>query len=475
MVDTPSPLIDLKTLTERLNMRPAEVYREIKAGALKAASDNGQIHFDESDVNEFLNQRQEKAVEIKREVYEWLHKMQQRLAVNEIEKFEIPDEEEEAKLLSHLSETIIAVAALTNVFDFYLDPVFGAYRLLARENGVLQEWGRMSTRLSDALRQSWKQKAGLAEQVNLPASGLLEGISGCSNQARLTVAPTLMGEHLHLAFQIKSNAMELTELGYTEAQAEAVQAVLDGKPGLFITVGSADAYSDRHRFALANTLAKGNRLVISLEHRQHFRSELLVQLQVRDGEGEEFGLENALRTALEMSPDAVFLDDFSEKMKITALPEMVNAGLTVIMQVRCGDNGSALLHLLEKGLTRDFLARALLGMTNRVAFRRLCQHCKLTTESEPDDAAKLDIPQNSPLSTPGSCERCGDGYTGRLELFDVWINGTELAAHIEALEPPGTALRDWIEQNKLSLYSALREAVLRGDVSVQDATSTRRF
>lgn len=57
-----------------------------------------------------------------------------------------------------------------------------------------------------------------------------------------------------------------------------MRALLDGRPGLLIIAGAGDLEAERHRLALAQELGVAGQLIVSLEQRVQYRSEMLVQL-----------------------------------------------------------------------------------------------------------------------------------------------------------------------------------------------------
>jgi len=286
-------------------------------------------------------------------------------------------------------------------------------------------------------------------------------------QIGITAAPTLLGEHIHLHVYDTEEGLDIQTLGYTAAQAAALREKLTGRPGLLLLAGAADPAADRHRLALAAELTASGRLVVSLEHRIRVRSELLVQLEIGKQEGP--GFDALLRMALRMSPDVLLFDDVRDEAQAQALLQAAYAGAVVVAQIQVSGGAEALLQLVKFGLSRDGLARALLGIVERVALRRLCPHCRTVRRVTPAEADLLGVSPSAEIWESGNCKVCGDGFLGHRMLYGVWPMDEELAGHIRALEPPGTPLMEWRDRHPLSVGMAAREAVLGGEATLEDA------
>ena len=460
--------IDLPEVMARLQFRPAEVYREIKAGNLKHSRVEDRLLFAAEDVEALISKRQQESTALTTEIDSWYARLAQWVETARPGASLDAAGQDQSEKLDALADHLVACGIITGVEGIYLDPVDEGCRFLSRDGDAVTEIGRMSHRLGDAVRQKLKEKMGRPDPVIQPVSALFSAEhNGTKYQVRGTIAPTLMGELVHLEFQGVFYPLAFRSLGYTDAQSNAVRDLLSGRPGLLLTAGPADPQSDRHHLSLAQMLAAGDRLVISLEHRIHFRSEILVQLEIRDKA--EFDFDSMLRGALTMLPDVLFIDDVRNSEEAVALLEGVAAGMTVVAHIRAPGNVEALLRLFSMDVGREVLSRDLLGLVACRGFRRLCPNCRGERTLNGTEAKMLQASEETRIGVVGQCDKCRDGYLGRHNLYDLWVNSPELAKSIRAMEPPGSELGIWGRNSPLSLCSALREAVLCGDVSMEDA------
>jgi type II secretory ATPase GspE/PulE/Tfp pilus assembly ATPase PilB-like protein len=475
MSDTPKQTIDIHALCERLGLRPAEVYREVKLDKLKFSTEAGKTVFLEADVQEFLEHRDTSERELMREADEWLQKLPPKPAPAETapptsdaaEGTEPPAPSLKEKTTA-LTDAFLRNALAQHALDLYLDPVGSGCRVLQRLAGAVAEVGRVSAGIGDALREELKGRLGISGPVAEPRSGVF-GFSYEDVDYRFigTVAPTVLGEHLHLAAHETVRASSLGTVGYSPEQTVALQEILTGSPGAFISVGPPDPAADRHRLELAAMLAEGDRLVVSLERQPRLKSETLVQLQV--GGSDTTGFEAMFGAALAMSPSVLFMDDVRTPEEARAVFEGVAAGMTVVARMRAADNVEALLKLIEAGVSKSVLARDILGLSAQRVFRKVCPECRTLREVTPADVEHYGLPADASIAVPGSCPQCSDGFAGRHVFHDLWVTCPDFVRLVSGLAAPGDDLRTWAATSPLSLAAALRQAVLAGEVALADA------
>ena len=469
MAETEEKTFSIEEVMERIGMSRAQIYGRIKEKKLKGAKTDHAMRFGEADVETFEAALLEERSGFQEALAYWLTFYAERLSQQGEE--DLPDLEEKTddERVAELGRRLVLDGILAGASDIYLDPLHSGDRLLHRSEGVLREIGRMEGTLPVALKGKLKALTPLTvregEQV---AEGLFQVTHDEQvHQIRIMVAPTLLGEHIHLHMYESQERVSIEALGYTSAQADALRGLLTGRPGLFLVAGAADPTADRHRLALATALTASGRLVVSLEHRIQYRSELLVQLEI--GEQEALGFDAMLRMALGMGPDVLLFDEVRDEVEAQGLLEASYGGAVVVAQTRAPGGVEMLLHLVELGLSRDSLARALLGMVERVALRRLCPHCRTSREATSEEAELLGASVPLEVGRSQRCDVCGDGFLGRRVLYGLWPMDEDLGQRIRSLEPPGTALIEWRDRHPLSVKGAVREAVLAGDVLLEDA------
>ena len=462
-------ILTMEEAMERLSLGRALVYRKVMDGALKAVKTDHALTFTEPEIEKYEADTTAKQTALSEALDRWLGTFADRLKA--LEDAELPDmsEKNDADRTAELVRRIVLDGILSGVNDIHLDPLYAGDRLLYRFEGNLREIGRLEACVSELLKPKLRGLAPLpAATPEKVGEALFQQAHGDrAYQIRLTAIPTLLGEQVHLHFFDRDPIPTIAEAGYTPDQATALQAMLTGRPGLFLTVGASDPEADRHRLVLADGLSASGRLVVSLEHRIQYRSELLVQLEIgREGAP---GFQALWQSAIGMSPDAILMDDVRDAQEAKALIEAVSAGAVVVAQMRASGGPEAILQLIRFELDRDGLARALLGLVERASLRRLCPHCRVARAVVSEEADRLGIPDTAQLYESPGCDACDDGFLGRRALYGLLQMDGELADLVRSADIPAAALEAWREKGALSLPAAVRAALLNGEISPEDA------
>ena len=462
--EAPAEKIAFDAALERLGLKRAELYRHLKEDKIKGVKEDGALFFEAAEVEKLHGELQAVVAELGDGLDRWAPFFAERLGDGPPQA----DGEGAEERVAALGESILRDLVRLEGDGIYLDPLQKGCRLLYGIRHSNSEVARFAPALAGPLCAFFAGLASLPEAdagKERVALGARE-IGGADRPFRLTAVPTLLGELLHLHL-LGAEARGLESLGYIPAQAAALRRCLDGRPGAVVLAGAADAEADRHRMALAHELSAAGRLVVSLEHRVHRRSELLVQVDLSQPEGP--GFDALWRTALGMGPDAVFIDEIRSPEEAQALVEGAQSGAVVVAQVRAGSARHSLEKLKELEVDRLALAESLLAVVERRTFRRLCPQCRARDPLDADGAN----PVGGAVSFRAvGCQGCGDGFEGRQALFGFHPLTDPLAEWLRA--PSEDAGPFPPPPDELGLAAALRQAVEAGTVPVGAARPYER-
>ncbi|MFT5088155.1 MAG: type II secretory ATPase GspE/PulE/Tfp pilus assembly ATPase PilB-like protein [Candidatus Latescibacterota bacterium] len=458
-------------VAKRLGLGRAEVYRKVVDGDLKGEKRERRLCFTESELVRFEAVVADEGQILKEALGEALAFFAKRLELHselsapgpEMESTSDPEMETTAQV-AELGRRIFLDAISGGIPDFFLDPLHDGARLLLGPEGNRRELAHYPGPLASLLRDWLKKMVSLPEEGTVREAVGQHEIDRQQYQFRLKVVPTLLGELVHVHFFLDQSEGGLEALGYSESQVRAMQKLLSGHPGILLITGAPGPSADGHRLGLARFLATEGRLVVALDRRVQYRDERLVQLDMSSGE--EAHVADMWRTALDMQPNALCVEVFDLAVEKRYLLENVGAGALVIAQISASGNLPALESLASGGSDRQVFVRALLGMVESVALRRLCPHCRTMQPASDDAVEKVNIEPGVAIGEAQGCECCGDGYLGRRLLFGVWPLDEQLVEWASTLEPravPPAPL------GELSLQQAMRLAVLDGEVHWSEA------
>lgn len=466
MSETDDRILSMEEAMDRLSLARAEVYRRVKDGHLKAEKADHRITFVDSEVERYASTLAEERESLQGVVTHWLETFAGR--AERPEEAEMPDVSENPvpEQIAELGRRIMLDSILAGVEDLYMDPLHEGDRLLYSLAGRRTETARFPSVLSASLKEWLKKQATLPDA---DAHAVREGLGQQTHdtqtsQFRLTVVPTLLGEHIHIHFFPHYDEVRVDMLGYTSEQIEMLRQMLSGRPGLLVVAGAADSAAEQHRLALAHELSAQGRLVVSLEHHVQYRSDSLVQLDV--GRTDGVGFTALWRAAMGMLPDVIFLDECRDGDEAQALIEGVYSGAVVVAHVGSASALEALGQLIRFEPDRQALATVLIGVIERVVCRRLPSGGRMRPVT-PHEARCLGVSEDTEIPVAEFVSQDTGATTGRHAVYGLWPMEDGLRAWIRTPDMPAPELQS--ASYGLSLAQAIQQAVLSGYVAIEDA------
>jgi type IV pilus assembly protein PilB len=150
-------------------------------------------------------------------------------------------------------------------------------------------------------------------------------------------------------------------------------------------------------------------------------------------------------------------------------------GHLVLATIHCDSNATALIRLLDLGVSSILMSTGLNLVLSQRLMRRLCKACRKPAEISPITARKLLRLGLDPsqIFEPVGCELCGDtGYFGRIAICDILHVTQELRAEIAHDEGIVTKLRE--EGEKKGRSNLRREAMARVVLGISSLEEVKR-
>ena len=464
MAEAVQEYVPFEKAMEQLALSRAELYRHVKDAKIKGEKHDHRLRFAVAEVERYAQVLHQERDNLEQVASHWLGFFGDRLSgVADAELADVAASPVGEKV-AELGRRIIQDALGAEFENLYVDPLRQGDRLLYGARGRQREIARFEAGLTDPLKTWFKGLAPLpALDENVKISETVGQFSTEKKkvQFRLTVVPTLLGEHLHFHFFPDFETGNLEDLGYTPLQVSRLRSLLRGRPGLLLLAGAGDPEDERHRMVMAQELSAEGRLVTALEHKVQYRSDALVQLDLAQGPG--FGV--LWRTALGMSPESMLLDEVQNAEEARALIEGFYSGAMTVGLVRSSGAFNALEQLFRFEIDRETLAAGLAAVVERTVLRRLCPHCRDTRPLEQGEGDQIGLPSATEVGVAKGCERCGDGYLGRRTIYGIWLADKGLTTWIrteEGRERPPPAC------GELALAAGIRHALKELEISLED-------
>jgi len=140
-----------------------------------------------------------------------------------------------------------------------------------------------------------------------------------------------------------------------------------------------------------------------------------------------------LRSILRQDPDVICVGEIRDEETAEIALRAAQTGHLVLATIHCDSNASALIRLMDLGVSSLLLSSGLNLLVSQRLLRRLCEHCKRPaqlTQSIIQEFQAKGIDYTNMCESVG-CKYCGGtGYHGRMAILDLMVVTDRLKADI---------------------------------------------
>lgn len=385
------------------------------------------------------------------------------LALEEDEGENGDDEEQgDAPVVRFVKQTLLD-AIRRGASDIHLEPYEESFRIRFRVDGLLMEASRPPSHLSGRIVTRIKVMARLdISERRLPQDGNLTiRLPGRrSVEFRVNTLPTLHGEKVVMRLLDPESArMGIDALGFEPEQRALFEQALAQPQGMILVTGPTGSGKTVTLYTALNILNTESRNIASAEDPVEIKLEGVNQVNVRPGIGFDFA--TALRAFLRQDPDVVMVGEVRDLETAEVAIKAAQTGHLVLSTLHTNSATETLTRLGNMGVASFNIATSVsLIIAQRLA-RKLCRHCRAPAEL-PEEVLKaqgLDASQieTATLYRAVGCERCTQGYRGRVGIYEI----VPVSKEMSRLIMQGTDAIALAEQAAREGYDNLRRSGLR--------------
>ena len=349
--------------------------------------------------------------------------------------------------------------------DIHFEPYERAYRVRFRTDGILREMSRPPVNLGTRLSARLKVMSELdISERRLPQDGRIKMKLSKTRAIdfRVNTLPTLWGEKVVLRILDPSNAkMGIEQLGFEEDEKERFMEALDRPQGMILVTGPTGSGKTVTLYTGLNILNTSERNIATAEDPVEINLEGVNQVNVNYKVGLDFA--SALRAFLRQDPDVVMVGEIRDLETAEIAIKASQTGHLVLSTLHTNSAAETLTRLRNMGVPAFNLATSVNLIIAQRLGRRLCTACK----------KPLDVPKET-LQAEGftaedikkgfqvfeanlkGCEKCKEGYKGRVGIYEVVKVTAQLA---RLIMEEGNSI-ELSEQARAHGYNDLRRAGL---------------
>ena len=339
---------------------------------------------------------------------------------------------EEAPVV-RLVNAILVDAIRNNASDIHLEPYEKSMRVRFRIDGVLKEVMRPPLKLRNAIVSRIKIMSNLdIAERRLPQDGRIKLKLGHGREMdfRVSVLPCLFGEKVVMRLLDKSNLqLDMTKLGFEPRALTDFKEAIHRPYGMVLVTGPTGSGKTTTLYSALSELNTVTENISTAEDPVEFNLMGINQVQMHDAIGLNFAA--ALRSFLRQDPDIIMVGEIRDFETAEIAVKSALTGHMVLSTLHTNDAPSTISRLLNMGIEPFLVTSSVnLILAQRLA-RKLCPFCRKQAVVDAETLRNAQVPEDkiatAPVYAPGAgCDKCNNGFKGRIALYEVMVFGEEL-------------------------------------------------
>jgi type IV pilus assembly protein PilB len=373
--------------------------------------------------------------------------------LSKLAPFETPDPKNETaehsdEPVSVFVGNLLQEAIEKHVSDIHIEPFETHCRIRFRRDGLLYEAASSPLHLAERVIMRLKIMAtiDIAER-RLPQDGRLQMRRHDKIDIRVNTCPALYGEKLVLRLlNTNTQSLNLSALGLTKAQHNLLLEKLHAPQGLILVTGPTGSGKTLTLYAALQHLNHIEKNIASVEDSVEIELAGITQINVNTKIGLNFS--TVLRTLLRQDPDIIMVGEVRDLETAQIAMQAAQTGHLVLSTLHTNSALETISRLQAMGIHPYQIASSLSLMIAQRLLRKLCEHCKIISDTEV-------LPGTVTYQAKG-CKHCHHGYHGRVGIFEI----LPMTKSIAQLVLAGASVMDMQAEAKKQAWQLLWDAGL---------------
>ena len=333
-------------------------------------------------------------------------------------------EVDEAPIVRFINKVLLDAIKM-GASDIHFEPYEKIYRVRFRTDGILHERTRPPQNISARITVRLKVMSQMdISERRIPQDGRIK-LKLSRNRSidfRVNTLPTLWGEKIVLRILDPSSAqMGIDSLGYEPDQKELFMKALHRPQGMILVTGPTGSGKTVSLYTGLNILNNDERNISTAEDPVEINLEGINQVNMNYKVGLDFA--EALRAFLRQDPDIIMVGEIRDLTTAEVAIKASQTGHLVLSTLHTNSAAETLTRLRNMGVPAFNIATSVsLIIAQRLA-RKLCEHCKepitIPENTLLEEGFREDDLNELALYTAVGCDKCNNGYKGRVGVYEV--------------------------------------------------------
>lgn len=349
------------------------------------------------------------------------------------------DSEENLKVddidaISFIDE-LIKEAINLKASDIHIETYLDEIRIRYRIYGKLKTVDKLNAKYHSILLTRIKLMSGMdIAEKRLPQDGRIDFYyNNRLIDLRISTIPTVDGEKAVIRIlDSEKFKVDKNNLGISKEDINIIDNLLKYENGMILVTGPTGCGKTTTLYALIQELNKDDVNIVTIEDPVEYKIRGINQIQINEKAGIYFN--NTLRSILRQDPDIILVGEMRD---IDTANIGIRASITghkVFTTLHTNDAYSTILRLMDMGVEDYLIKSSVKGVISQRLVRRLCPNCRQKVKIKDDEKYLFeqffDKDKINYKYEAVGCEKCIDGYIGRLAIMEILPMNKEILLNI---------------------------------------------
>ncbi len=369
-----------------------------------------------------------------------------------------------------LVNKILAESVTRGASDIHIEPQAKELEIRIRVNGIMEPLLSVPSSYANPVAARIKILCGLdIAERRKPQDGRLRIKTPLGpRDLRLSTVPTAHGESIVARILAgDSIALNFDSLGMSEAIQKKFERSLRGSSRVVLVTGPTGSGKTSTLYAGLQTLATGERNIITIEDPIEYRIPGINQIQINPKVGLTFA--EGLRSIVRQDPDVVMVGEIRDQETAQIAMQTAQTGHLVLSTLHTNSAAAAITRLKDLGTPPYLISSSVGTIVAQRLVRTLCSCCAPASEAADTQAlSELNI-ETQNARVPVGCDECNhSGYQGRTGLYSILEVTPEISEAIRQDKGEVEIERLAQPQGFQTLENAARALITDGITSLEE-------
>ena len=377
---------------------------------------------------------------------------------------------------------VINFALFRRASDVHIQPTEKNVRVRYRIDGVLNDITNIPLEFHLAIISRIKILSKLRiDEKRIPQDGRFEVVfSKKSVDIRVSTLPTTHGEKVVMRLlDTSSGTFSLDDLGLRGGGFKEFVKSITKPYGMIIACGPTGSGKTTTLYAALNYINKPGVNIVTLEDPVEYEVDGISQSQAKPDIGYDFA--DGLRSVLRQDPDIIMVGEIRDKDTAGMAVQSSLTGHLVFSSLHTNDSSGGIPRLINMGIEPFLIISAVNIFIAQRLVRKICPNCKKEAKLPSSLLEKInkeidELPHDvtSKFKQPykfyegGGCRSCGEGYFGRIGIFEV-LPMTEKIQKMTMASPTAVMIKQTaLEEGMLSMKQDGLIKALEGITTIEE-------